>query len=699
MSDASHRGPSGAATAQGPDRSSGDHSPDVPPRRRLLSRDRDGGSLAFVAAMALANVGNFAFHLAASRQLGPAHYGALASALGILLALSLPTSSLQVALTRTVAALRPGGNDYSLLGVTKRSLALAVAAAVVLALAAPPLAAMLDLSGPGAVVWLAVFIPGAVFNTICRGTLLGQQKMMTLAGLTIVATTARVTGAMGLLQPGDTEIDALQITVAAEYLLAVMMGVTLAPNLRPAWRKVRLQARDLGASTMALTGLWLLLAADLAAARVVLTPAQSGVFAAAALGARAALFVPQAVANAAHAKLSTDVDADEGNRIVRVSMLATVGLCAINVAVMALLGPWIINTAFGTEFHPSRSLIVVLTLAASTLAVANLLVHLRLALGRSTAQVWLGVVVIAIAAAVLPPDPVLLGGASVVAATLVVLSLDSGLRVRRRAGHADGLVSRQGLDVTLITTVRADDPDAVAQSVAARSGLENRFSAETLLMVTSGSDAELASLAADATAGNGPVNVIDSRGTDTQRALGGRIGQAAGRNVVLFDAASGVDGADLVDMVLTRELFEADMVVGSRRHVMSQSDYPVHRRALLWLYQLVLSGLFRLRVRDAQMPAKVLSRSVAADVAPWCRSGGAGFEVELVIMATRFGHRRILEAPIRIRAGSQPPLRLSAAFALVTRTICLRFSLLRTPTDPTPAPPLRLETVGVACES
>jgi glycosyltransferase involved in cell wall biosynthesis len=103
--------------------------------------------------------------------------------------------------------------------------------------------------------------------------------------------------------------------------------------------------------------------------------------------------------------------------------------------------------------------------------------------------------------------------------------------------------------------------------------------------------------------------------------------------------------ADFVDVV---EAEHPDIVIGSKRHPRSQVVYPLARRLYSWGYQQLVRAIFRLDVHDTQAGIKLVRRDVLSRVLPVMVEQGYAFDLELLVVANLFGHRRVVEAPVRI---------------------------------------------------
>lgn len=123
---------------------------------------------------------------------------------------------------------------------------------------------------------------------------------------------------------------------------------------------------------------------------------------------------------------------------------------------------------------------------------------------------------------------------------------------------------------------------------------------------------------------------------------------ARGRYVGFFDADLDIH-TDVIPASLTLlRTGGYDSVVGSKRHRDSQVEYSTARRIYSWGFQQLVSMLFRVDARDTQVGAKFFRRDLVDDVAPLLEVDGYAFDIELLAVAARRGHGRIMEAPVVI---------------------------------------------------
>lgn len=91
-----------------------------------------------------------------------------------------------------------------------------------------------------------------------------------------------------------------------------------------------------------------------------------------------------------------------------------------------------------------------------------------------------------------------------------------------------------------------------------------------------------------------------------------------------------------------------DAVIGSKRHPRSSVAYPVRRRILSWGFHMLVRMLFRIRVRDTQVGAKLLRRELVETVRPLLLIKRYAFDLEVLAVGAEFGFDRIVETPVKL---------------------------------------------------
>lgn len=162
------------------------------------------------------------------------------------------------------------------------------------------------------------------------------------------------------------------------------------------------------------------------------------------------------------------------------------------------------------------------------------------------------------------------------------------------------------------------------------------------------------------------------------------IAESKGDIVGFMDAGMDINPNGLALLLEHFEWYNADIIVGSKRHPASKVDYPWQRRVLSMGYQLLVLLLFGLRVRDTQVGMKFFKREVLEKVLPRLLVKRFAFDIEMLTVANYLGYKRIFEAPIDIslRFGgtstitSQKFVRTVIAMILDTLAVFYRLKIL-----------------------
>lgn len=142
-------------------------------------------------------------------------------------------------------------------------------------------------------------------------------------------------------------------------------------------------------------------------------------------------------------------------------------------------------------------------------------------------------------------------------------------------------------------------------------------------------------------------------GYDTNKGKGYaiRYGMAESRGDMVGFMDAGMDlNPDGLSMLLEHfEWYNADVIVGSKRHPVSKVFYPWQRKILSMGYQLLARILFGLKIRDTQVGMKFFKREVLEKVLPRLLVKRFAFDIEMLAVANYLGFKRIFEAPVDIK--------------------------------------------------
>lgn len=124
--------------------------------------------------------------------------------------------------------------------------------------------------------------------------------------------------------------------------------------------------------------------------------------------------------------------------------------------------------------------------------------------------------------------------------------------------------------------------------------------------------------------------------------------RAKGDPVVFIDAGMEIDPNGIAMLLEHMEWYNADIIVGSKRHPASLVNYPFQRRIISFFYQFFVRLFTGLNVRDTQAGLKIFRRQVLEKVLPRLLVKRYAFDLEMLTVAHQLGFRRIFEAPIKL---------------------------------------------------
>ncbi|MBI3342607.1 glycosyltransferase [Candidatus Gottesmanbacteria bacterium] len=124
--------------------------------------------------------------------------------------------------------------------------------------------------------------------------------------------------------------------------------------------------------------------------------------------------------------------------------------------------------------------------------------------------------------------------------------------------------------------------------------------------------------------------------------------QSHGDIIGFIDAGGDIGEEGLAMMLEHFRWYNADVIIGSKRHPVSKVHYPWQRKILSWGYQILVRVLFGLHIRDSQVGMKLYRRVVLEDVLPRLLVKQFAFDIEILAVANRLGYARIYEAPVEL---------------------------------------------------
>lgn len=125
--------------------------------------------------------------------------------------------------------------------------------------------------------------------------------------------------------------------------------------------------------------------------------------------------------------------------------------------------------------------------------------------------------------------------------------------------------------------------------------------------------------------------------------------KAIGDYVMFIDSGMEIDPNSISMLVEHMEWYDADIIVGSKRHLASMVKYSTERKILSFGYYLIVKILFGLRIHDTQAGIKIFKNNVLKKILPLLVEKKFAGDLEMLVVSETLGFPRIFEAPIKLK--------------------------------------------------
>ncbi len=367
-------------------------------RNQLRSEIFGRGALSFLVAFAGISLSSFLFHVVVARLLGPSHYGTMGALLGIISLLTVPIGAVQLAVTRAVIDAETKEKHFSVTRVTRRATASGLVAMVAVAAVTPLVDNFLHIHSPVPMLLVAVWVPLATVSSVVQGALVGEYRFRPVAFASFVGVgLVRLILGVVLVEAGLGVSGAVAATIFAQAFTMLSLLFSARHELFEHHRHVyvvRTQLSDTVLSIAALAGYTSLIGIDTFLANHYFVATLAGNYAAVAVAAHIAFFVPAALVTILFPHLADGQGASETSRkVFRQSLNITVVMGLLAAGVMTLLPHLTVKVLVGSKYVSAAAVLGVLSFASVAVGVLILFVYLHLARRSVFALTpWAGVV-------------------------------------------------------------------------------------------------------------------------------------------------------------------------------------------------------------------------------------------------------------------------------------------------------------------
>jgi len=649
------------------------------------------GAVSFLLATAGVNASNFFFHIVVSRLLGPAHYGAVGAILSILSLMAVPVGAAQLAVTQAVIGHINNGQSFSLSRLIWRAFMVGFFAMLAFAALTPTIDGFLYISSPLPLYLVAAWIPFATVGAVLQGALIGEYRFRAVAFAVFAGGgPVRLLFGAGLVLAGAGVTGAIIATIFAQAFSTISLLFSARQKLRGDSQRsvVRSTRRDMTLSIASIGSYTALIGVDTFLARHFFVATVAGQYAAGAIAAHIALFVPSAIVAVAFPHWVSGEGTGLSSRKAFVQALKfTVLLGILSACALTVLSGLVVHVLFGSSYTRAVPIVGLLAFASAVIGMISLFIYFHLARRSLVALTpWLGVALAIILITLRHQSMTSVAMIMLIVSLLTLLATGIPAIVAlasAAARDAAGDVSLMELppielDFTLVVPIHNPESrfhELIAETTDKLSSAE--FSYEILVVSETSTELSETQLETDSSDRLTLLPLEEDRGKGA--ALRAAITKSRGEYLGFIDSEGDLPINVISNLLEIIHREHPDMIFESMRHSPSEFvDQPL-RRTYSWGYQQLNRVLFQLPVRDTQSGVNVIRRDVLQAVLPHMMQNGSAFDLELFVVARHQGFRKIVELPIVIgeRFSSSVSLRSIRNTFHDTLTIFYRLRVLR----------------------
>ncbi len=149
---------------------------------------------------------------------------------------------------------------------------------------------------------------------------------------------------------------------------------------------------------------------------------------------------------------------------------------------------------------------------------------------------------------------------------------------------------------------------------------------------------------------------------------------ASGDYIVFLDSGRDLNPVQINNFLQIMKEKNSDIVIGSKKHRLSEVNYPLFRRFMSWGYQKMNYLLFNLNVKDTQVGLKLFKRKPLEKIIPKLIVKRFAFDLELLIVANKFNYK-IVEAPISLNYKFKSTINIKSVFFIILDTFAIFYRL------------------------
>lgn len=149
--------------------------------------------------------------------------------------------------------------------------------------------------------------------------------------------------------------------------------------------------------------------------------------------------------------------------------------------------------------------------------------------------------------------------------------------------------------------------------------------------------------------------------------------KSSGEIIAFADSDLDLPAQNITHVLKYFKINSSDIAVGSKRHKLSNVNYPLSRKLLSKGYQTLVHLLFNLNISDTQVGIKAFKREVLEKTFPRLVVKAFAFDLELLVVASLLGYSRIIETPITLNYNFSSTVRIHSIIKIIQDTAAIYY--------------------------
>jgi glycosyltransferase involved in cell wall biosynthesis len=140
--------------------------------------------------------------------------------------------------------------------------------------------------------------------------------------------------------------------------------------------------------------------------------------------------------------------------------------------------------------------------------------------------------------------------------------------------------------------------------------------------------------------------------------------------IIFLDADLQIDPSDITTFLNTMNLYNANAVIGNKKHIYSNIEYSLIRKVLSGGYRLLIKLLFGLPLQDTQCGFKLFKTETLLRIMPKITCKCFAFDLELLV-ALKVNNFRVVDAPVYLNYSEKSTVNRKDIFEMFMDTLAV----------------------------